>query len=58
MLDSNADLNEPGLEKALADLHSVLIPGENIEAWATQRRGPALWRGPGYHRHPPGSGGI
>jgi hypothetical protein len=44
MLDSNADLNEPGLEKALADLHSVLIPGENVEAWATQRRVFALTR--------------
>jgi hypothetical protein len=44
MLDSNAELNEPGLEKALADLHSVLIPGESIEAWATQRRVFALTR--------------
>src|SRR5580698_2030814 len=38
MLDSNTELNEPGLEKALADLHSVLIQGETVEAWATQRR--------------------
>jgi hypothetical protein len=44
MLDSNAELNEPGLEKALADLHSILIPGENVEAWATQRRLFALTR--------------
>jgi hypothetical protein len=44
MLDSNAELNEPGLEKALAQLHSVLIPGENLEAWATQRRIFALTR--------------
>jgi hypothetical protein len=38
MLDSNAELNEPGLAKAQADLHSILIPGETVEAWATQRR--------------------
>ena len=38
MIESNTELNEPGLEKALADLHSILIPGESIEAWATQRR--------------------
>jgi hypothetical protein len=44
MLDSNAELNEPGLEKALAELHSVLIPGETLEAWATQRRIFALTR--------------
>jgi hypothetical protein len=44
MLDSNAELNEPGLEKALADLHSILIPGENVEAWAAQRRLFALTR--------------
>jgi hypothetical protein len=44
MLDSNAELNEPGLERALADLHSILIPGENVEAWATQRRLFALTR--------------
>ncbi len=44
MLDSNAELNEPGLQKALADLHSILIPGENVEAWATQRRLFALTR--------------
>ena len=44
MLDSNAELNEPGLAKALADLHSILIPGENVEAWATQRRLFALTR--------------
>ena len=44
MLDSNADLNEPGLDKALANLHSILIPGETVEAWATQRRLFALWQ--------------
>jgi hypothetical protein len=44
MLDSNAELNEPGLEKALAQLHSILIPGETLEAWATQRRIFALTR--------------
>jgi hypothetical protein len=44
MLDSNADLNEPGLDKALANLHSILIPGETVEAWATQRRVFALWQ--------------
>jgi hypothetical protein len=45
MLDSNTELNEPGLERALADLHSILIAGETVEAWATQRRLFALtWR--------------
>jgi hypothetical protein len=44
MLDSNSELNEPGLEKALADLHSILITGESVEAWATQRRLFALTR--------------
>jgi hypothetical protein len=44
MLDSNTELNEPGLEKALADLHSILITGESVEAWATQRRLFALTR--------------
>ena len=29
---------EPGLRKALDHLQSVLIPGENLEAWAVQRR--------------------
>ena len=42
MIEPNTELNEPGLTKALADLHSVLIPGETIEAWATQRRVYAL----------------
>jgi hypothetical protein len=32
------EAQEPGLEKALADLQSVLIPAETVEAWATQRR--------------------
>jgi hypothetical protein len=34
----NAELNEPGLAKALANLQSVLIPSETVDAWATQRR--------------------
>ena len=38
MIEPNAQAQEPGLEKALADLHSVLIPAETVEAWATQRR--------------------
>jgi hypothetical protein len=38
MIEPNTQLNEPGLTKALADLHSVLIPAETVEAWATQRR--------------------
>ena len=33
---------EPGLRKALEHLQSVLIPGENLEAWAVQRRVYAL----------------
>jgi hypothetical protein len=33
---------EPGLEKALACLKSVLIEGETLEAWGTQRRWFAL----------------
>jgi hypothetical protein len=38
MIEPNADAQEPGLDKALADLHSVLIPAETVEAWAAQRR--------------------
>ncbi len=38
MNEPNTELNEPGLSKALAELNSVLIPGESVEAWATQRR--------------------
>jgi hypothetical protein len=38
MIEPNAEAQEPGLDKALADLHSVLIPGETVAAWATQRR--------------------
>ncbi len=30
--------DEPGLDKPLGDLRSVLIAGESIEAWAIQRR--------------------
>jgi hypothetical protein len=33
---------EPGLRKALDHLQSVLIPGENLEAWAVQRRAYAV----------------
>jgi hypothetical protein len=33
---------EPGLRKALDHLQSVLISGENLEAWAVQRRAYAL----------------
>lgn len=42
MIDPNTQRNEAGLTKALAELHSVLIPGESVEAWATQRRVYAL----------------
>jgi hypothetical protein len=38
MIEPNAEARVPGLDKALADLHSVLIPAETVEAWATQRR--------------------
>lgn len=38
MIEPNAEGQEPGLTRALADLHSVLIPSETVEAWATQRR--------------------
>jgi hypothetical protein len=31
-------MNEAGVEKPLAELRSVLIPGETLEAWAVQRR--------------------
>ena len=41
---------QPGLTKALADLHSVLIPSETVEAWATQRRMFALVASPDDHR--------
>lgn len=37
MTDATA-LNEPDLEKPLAELRSVLIPGETLEAFAIQRR--------------------
>src|SRR5215472_2490301 len=30
--------DEAGLERPLAQLRSVLIPGETLEAWAIQRR--------------------
>jgi hypothetical protein len=32
------DPGEAGLDKPLAELRSVLIPGETLEAWAIQRR--------------------
>jgi hypothetical protein len=38
MMEPDVHAQEPGLTKALADLHSVLIPAETVEAWATQRR--------------------
>jgi hypothetical protein len=37
MNDASA-LDEAGLAKPLAELRSVLIPGETLEAWAIQRR--------------------
>jgi len=38
MIEPNTMHHEPGLDKALADLQSILIPEETVEAWATQRR--------------------
>src|SRR5579862_10019111 len=38
MPDDQTAMNETGLERPLADLRSVLIPGETLEAWALQRR--------------------
>jgi hypothetical protein len=38
MPDDQTDMNETGLERPLADLRSVLIPGETLEAWVVQRR--------------------
>jgi hypothetical protein len=38
MTDPIAPADEAGLDKPLADLRSVLIPGETLEAWAIQRR--------------------
>ena len=35
---SDADMDESGLAAPLAQLRSVLIPGETLEAWAIQRR--------------------
>ena len=37
MTDATAT-DEAGLGKPLSQLHSVLIPGETLEAWAIQRR--------------------
>jgi hypothetical protein len=42
MSDDQTAMNEMGLERPLADLRSVLIPGETLEAWAVQRRVYAL----------------
>jgi hypothetical protein len=42
MSEDPAAMNEAGLERPLADLRSVLIPGETLEAWAVQRRVYAL----------------
>ena len=36
--DSSLAADEPGLTGPLADLRSVLIPEESLEAWAVQRR--------------------
>jgi len=38
MTDPDAPAEEAGLDKPLADLRSVLIAGEALEAWAIQRR--------------------
>ena len=38
MSDHREDLVEPGLQRPLEDLKSVLIPAETLEAWAVQRR--------------------
>jgi hypothetical protein len=38
MIEPNPEVNDPGLEKALGNLHSILIPSETLDAWATQRR--------------------
>jgi hypothetical protein len=38
MIEPNAEGQELGLTQALADLNSVLIQSETVEAWATQRR--------------------
>jgi hypothetical protein len=38
MSDHREDLVEPGLQRPLEDLKSVLIPSETLEAWAVQRR--------------------
>ncbi|MBV8910980.1 MAG: PH domain-containing protein [Gammaproteobacteria bacterium] len=42
MSDDQAAMSEVGLERPLAELRSVLIPGETLEAWAVQRRVYAL----------------
>src|SRR5215475_10116191 len=39
---SDATTDEPGLTRPLAQLRSVLIPGETLEAWAIQMRWFAL----------------
>jgi hypothetical protein len=42
MSDDPAAMDEMGLERPLAELRSVLIAGETLEAWAVQRRVYAL----------------
>jgi len=37
-MNDATSMNETGLEKPLAQLRSVLIPGETLEAWAIQMR--------------------
>jgi hypothetical protein len=37
-MDAQISTADAGLRKALDHLQSVLIPGENLEAWAVQRR--------------------
>jgi hypothetical protein len=37
-MDAQGATGDAGLRKALDHLQSVLIPGENLEAWAVQRR--------------------
>jgi hypothetical protein len=37
-MDDLSATDDPRLRRALAHLHSVLIPGETLEAWTVQRR--------------------
>ena len=36
--DSTAATNDRGLQRGLEHVQAVLVPGETVEAWATQRR--------------------